>query len=92
VLETFTLATFTPYLGQTFRLTVDAGRRLDVELIEATGAPQGRPFSLVFRGPKDPRLSQRIYAFAHDRLGEFEMFIVPIGIDERGLRYEAVFN
>lgn len=92
VLETFTLSTFSPYLGQTFRLALDSSRRLEVELIEATGVGEGRPFSLVFRGPKDLRLPQRIYPFEHDRLGAFDLFIVPIGLDEHGLRYEAVFN
>jgi hypothetical protein len=92
VLATCTLSTFSPYLGQTFRLTLDDARRLDLELLEATGESEGRPFSIVFRGPKNPRLPQRIYRFEHDRLGAFDLFIVPIGIDEHGLRYEAVFN
>ena len=92
MLETFTRSTFSPYLGQRFRLLLDDAHRLDVELVEATGVGEGRPFSIVFRGPKDPRLPQRIYRFEHDGLGAFDLFIVPIGIDERGVRYEAVFN
>jgi hypothetical protein len=92
LLETFTRSTFSPFLGHRFRLTVDTARRLEVELIEATGPPEGRPFSLVFRGPRDVRLEQRTYPFEHEGIGAFPLFIVPIGIDEQGLRYEAVFN
>jgi hypothetical protein len=92
VLERFTVGTFEPYVGQSFWLVVDDGRRLEMELIEAAGVGDARPFSIVFRGPGQPRLEQRIYRFEHDRVGSFELFIVPIGMDERGVRYEAVFN
>ena len=34
---------------------------------------------------------QRIYRLRHDRLGAFEVFLVPIGPDAVGMRFEAVF-
>ncbi|MDX6508976.1 MAG: hypothetical protein QOG81_728, partial [Gaiellaceae bacterium] len=37
-------------------------------------------------------LPQQIYRFDHDELGTLEIFIVPIGTDEGGVRYEAVFT
>jgi hypothetical protein len=102
LLDTFTFSTFSPYLGQKFVLVIDGAKRLEVDLIEATSLTEKRsgkersarrsPFSLVFRGPKQPLLPQRIYTFEHAVLGSFEIFIVPIGVDEDGLRYEAVFN
>jgi hypothetical protein len=102
VLETFTLSTFAQYLGQKFRIGLDSAHRLEVELIEANSLGEGpsggeeskkrAPFSLVFRGPKDLLLPQRIYPFEHEGLGSFPIFIVPIGVDENGLRYEAVFT
>lgn len=54
-------------------------------------AARRAPFSLVFRGPGDRVLPQRIYRLAHDELGEFEFFLVPIGPDREGMRYEAIF-
>ena len=50
------------------------------------------PFSLLFLGPRDPILPQRIYRFDDEQLGAFEMFIVPIGRDDRGVEYEAIFT
>ena len=53
---------------------------------------QRRPFSLLFRGPMASRLPQATYAL---RRGEQEaelLFLVPVGPDEQGLCYEAVFN
>lgn len=52
---------------------------------------QGGAFTLDWRGPAEPVLPQAIYTF---RQGEktFEMFIVPLGQDPDGTRYEAVFN
>lgn len=49
-------------------------------------------FSLTFHGPSDTFLPQSTYRFNHPKTGEFEMFIVPIGRDENGFIYEAVFN
>jgi hypothetical protein len=58
----------------------------------ANFSPKLDNFSLIFRGPKSPFLEQRIYPMAHERFGDFELFLVPIGPDSLGMRYEAVFN
>jgi hypothetical protein len=95
MLEDMTAATFAPHLGDHFRLRADDSTTLDAELTnvdEGEPAGSGRaPFSLVFRGPLEPLLPQQIYRFEHDALGSFEVFIVPIGADEAGVRYEVVF-
>ena len=46
----------------------------------------------MFRGGGDVALPQRTYRMEHAEIGTFEIFLVPIGPDEKGLRYEAVFN
>ena len=99
MLEDFTVETFSGRIGERFRITSDDTDPLDAELIEAsevadTRLPEGGrvPFSIVFRAPMEPPLPQRIYRFEHDALPEFELFIVPIGPDESGMRYEAVFG
>jgi hypothetical protein len=51
-----------------------------------------RPFSVTFRGPRDLNAPQRIYGLSHERLGEFELFLVPLGPNEDGMLLEAVFG
>jgi len=89
---------FEECLGSRFRVVADHAPAVELTLIEAKTLPSSGhslrpvPFSIVFRGPIGLRLSQRTYAFEHDALGMFEMFIVPIAPDEHGPRYEAIFN
>jgi hypothetical protein len=103
VLERFTIETFAPHLRQTFRALPDAAAPIDMVLTEATplgsgsgqeaGAPGRRvPFSLVFRGPRDVLLPQRTYRIEHEAIGAFDLFLVPIGPDGEGMRYEAIFT
>jgi len=101
MLDQPTCPTFETLLGQSFRLQVDPQGSTELELIEVQSLPlhaglghqsARTPFSLVFRGPKGSALPQRIYGIEHEALGGLEIFLVPIGPDERGQRYEAVFN
>lgn len=96
MLENFTVGTFSGLLGDTFKVHPDTREPLDFELISATELGErpgrGRPFSIVFRGSGDVLLPQRIYRMEHAEMGSFEVFLVPIGPDEKGLLYEAVFN
>jgi hypothetical protein len=55
-------------------------------------AKQGESFSLLFTGPRTRPLPQRLYWFAHETMGRFELFIVPVGQDATSFSYEAVFN
>lgn len=94
----FTLGRFTPLLGDTFQIA-DAGASMPAVLIEARdlrevqGAGRlSRQFSLVWRGPADARLDQRIYTVSHPALGAMQLFLVSIGPDAEGMRYEAVFT
>ena len=96
MLEQFTAETFANRVGEVFWVQADPGV-LELRLVEVTGAeaPQASarraPFSLVFLESSSDLLPQRIYAFDHDELGSFEIFIVPISQDADGVRYEAVF-
>ena len=102
MLEGLTRAQFAECLGNRFRVHADAGQVLDIELIDAADLParprpgktppKRAPFSIIFRGPKNVHLSQRIYRLEHDKLGVLEIFLVPIVPDEEGMRLEAVFN
>lgn len=89
---------FARHQHERFRVAVENGQ-VDLELIEATDlgpaavvAARRRNFSLIFRGPRETVLPQRIHCLKHDALGEIQIFLVPIGPDAAGMRYEAVFN
>ena len=80
-------------VGETHEVEHDgAVHRLD--LIAAEPLPhsrrEGGGFRLEFRGPAAPILEQATYALACGGASR-EIFIVPIGRDEDGTRYEAVF-
>ena len=98
--NSLTIETFNPFLESDFRARLEPdGLVIDLRLIEVRplgrqpNAPRAEPFALVFAGPAQPRLEQRIYGLDHDRLGSIEIFLVPIGFDPGGgLLYEAVFN
>ncbi len=83
-------------LNDTFTITHE-GTDHQVQLIEAqkfgSGADGGRaPFSLLFRGPEGMDLPQASYQVAHDKLGDGELCLVPLGPGKEGMLYEAVFN
>jgi hypothetical protein len=63
-----------------------------VELTNGHSSPRQEQFSLRFRGDRDPVFPQQIYPMKHDAIGDFDLFLVPIGRDESGTFYEAVFN
>ena len=101
MLDTVTSERFAAHVGDVFRMQVDASRTIDVELIavEASAAAardgtDGRrpPFAVLFRGPREPIFPQRMYRLEHATLGALDIFLVPIGFDDRGLRYEAIFG
>lgn len=94
MLESWTVDTFTPLVGDAFALEVEPGSTVEARLAEATGrelpdAPRS-PFSLVFTA--EPLLPQGTRRLEHPALGAFELFLVPVGRDERGVHYEAVFG
>ncbi len=95
MLETLTKEAWSAYLGGSFELTGNGGRTL--VLAEVTGLGSGArgcrsPYSLVFRCVSAPVLPQRIYHLRHERLGDLDLFLVPIGPDGEGMRYEAIFT
>ena len=94
-LDSLTAEDFRPRVGGGFRL---ADEPVEWELIEVTAQegsaqPGSRAsFSVVFRGPRQPVLDQRIRRLEHDTMGVLELFLVPVGPDDAGMLYEAVFT
>jgi hypothetical protein len=62
------------------------------EVKESETSPQLELFSLTFLGPHSPQLNQQIHQFEHEKLGVFELFLTPVGVDQKGVLYEVVFH
>ena len=104
--DILTGANFSKYLDQTFQIVFDDHDPIPLQLREVqmtklspldvrnryTPEERRPPFSLLFRGPAQIILPQRLYRFDHTEMGAFDMFIVPIGADTDGVTYEAVFT
>jgi SAM-dependent methyltransferase len=90
---------FLPLLGT--RFTVDLiAPPVELTLAEAAELPrrtaaltaQRAPFSLVFHGPRQPRLEQQIYPLLHAALGRLEIFLVPVDGHGPAVTYQAIFT
>ena len=90
-----TAAIFTPHVNTGFRVRIDPNHIVEMTLTsvsEGGSSPQVENFTLHFLAPPNAPARQGSYAMVHDALGEFELFVVPVGRDARGVEYEAVFN
>ena len=93
--EALTQKTFADQIDTKFTLVLEGVEPLELklsrvsDLIESNGAES---FSIVFKGPGEFVLRQNTYRLEHDVMGAFEILLVPIGKDEQGVDYEAVFN
>jgi hypothetical protein len=95
-LGNLTADTFRPLLNGHLRISPGDSPDFEVDLIQVADAghegPRREQFSLLFRGGPDQPLPQRIYRVEHDDLGALDLFLVPLGPDDVGQRYEAVFT
>ncbi len=85
---------FAACVGNTFRIHASEDRAEAVTLIEVKKLGSSGPkeqFSVVFRGGQGDHLPQRTYRMEHDALGRMDLFLVPLGPDDQGMRYQAVF-
>jgi hypothetical protein len=103
LIDRATSETFAPHLGEPFSVRPQEGEPFEVVLTSCTETPYGSPeawqgelrrvpFSLIFHGPAEWAVDQQTCSFAHPALGDFALFVVPLGPDEQGMRYEAVIS
>jgi len=90
---------FKPFLNETFRVEVAPSALLDVDLVSvdplgmSVDQSPDQAFALVFRSQdSEDHLIQRSYTVSHPEMGDIEAFLVSIGSDDVGMRYEAVFT
>ena len=98
---TLTENEFSQHINTKFRLNVDKAEPIELELVEVksyenkgkAGERGGMErFSLFFQGPGEAPLQQATYSLSHEKMGSFDIFLVPVSGDEKGYCYEAVFN
>ncbi len=90
---------FSRHLNTKFRVSVEPAEPVELELVEVT-VRQSEPneqagmerFSIFFYGPASAFLPQQTYELVHAEMGAMVVFIVPVRQDQRGIKYEAVFN
>jgi len=89
---------FSKHLNSRFKLALTE-RELQLELVKVKAyrpqeheQPGMERFSAFFEGPGDFLLPQGMYRLAHEQMGDFEIFLVPLSGDQSGYQYEAVFN
>lgn len=101
MLNTLTHRDFEAHLGTPFTVEFDDGSLrvltlIEVNTIGATPKPNSdlrQAFSIVFGDPdKESYLLQNIYPLKHHNMGALDIFLVPLGPDQDGMRYEAVFT
>lgn len=106
MLDKLTVDVFAPCLQQSFQVYYTPTDFMEVQLIEARDITEydyadedealparRKPFSLIFRSADKTRyLPQHIYTIKHENLGALDIFLVPIGPDKKGMRYQAIFN
>jgi len=86
---------FAGQLHTKFKVQDGGGPAVVVELaevLEPPSPPHAELFVLHFRGPRAPRLQQRIHHFEHEVLGAFDLFLTAIGADDQGSDYEVIFH
>ncbi|MFZ5643696.1 MAG: DUF6916 family protein [Bacillota bacterium] len=95
-MKSITYAQFSEQLNTSFDVSSpNLLHPVQLKLVQAhlkESGPVQVQFSLLFQGPDQPLLAQGIYLFNHQQLEALEIFIVPVGRDKDGIRYEAVFN
>jgi hypothetical protein len=91
----WTHAIFAENLNSTFDLQHPHLGTVTVELIhvsELCETPRQRMYSLVFRGPLEQPFQQGLFPISNEKMGNGDLFLVPIAREADGYRYEAVFN
>jgi hypothetical protein len=97
-LSEISMAHFKPLLNKTFEIQFEESKNLQAELIDVlefsnNGQSNRVPFSITFRTQqKNEYYQQATYIISADKFGRIPIFLVPIGPDSIGMKYEAIFS
>ena len=93
--EGFTREMFAPHAGSKFTMNCrnTGAVELTLESVKDLGSSARHiQFSMIFVGPQNAPAAQGIYRLDHAELGALDLFLVPIGNDQKGVQYEAIVN
>ena len=96
-LSTLTRNTFYARMGEYFVVKHSPGKTVKIQLSSLTDLIKGTGgrecFSMIFKERKDSAfLCQHTYSMNNLKLGDFDLFIVPVGKDAMYYYYEAIIN
>jgi uncharacterized protein DUF6916 len=92
---------FSEHVGEPFVLVPEGGEPFEAVLSSCEKTPYGSeddwqervPFSLVFHHEgAEGYWPQHTFSVRHPEAGSFDLFLVPIGPDQRGMQYQAVIS
>jgi hypothetical protein len=97
MLEALTKENWKACLDKDFQVQIDDQYAVDMRLVSVSGfgrSLNGRreAYSVLFQGPDQPILMQRIYRILQPQLGSMDIFLVPVGRVAGSIQYEAVFT
>src|SRR5215204_1451266 len=93
--EQLKIEDFSKYLDTKFKVYRSDDEVFEAELVGVFDLRNDdvlQTFSVEFLIPDEFGQEQRIYKIEHPELGAIELFIVPVGQNDSGLRFEAIFN
>lgn len=90
-------ADFSGLINQTLFIRFNEQVRLPAELIAVNTWGESNlkreAFSVTLRTEqKDNYYPQAVYTLEHPVKGDMQIFLAPLGFDDKGLKYEAVFS
>ena len=96
--KTLNIDSFKTLLNQQLQIQFAPNVLMHAELIEVKAMefkdqPNRKSFSILLRtAQKGEYYQQGTFKVTHTHLGEHMLFMVPIGPDDKGMCYEAMFN
>jgi hypothetical protein len=88
-------AAFQASVNSMFCVGAQSGEVVELELIEVRDGPPSQrfeQFALTFLAPPNVAPQQVLLRLEHDELGTMDLLLVPVGRDENGIYFEAVFS
>lgn len=83
--------------GEAFTIKTDAGEPavltlVSVDRLGGDSPREGGPFAMLFETVRGPSLAQQTCRLERGEGEALDVFLVPLGPGEAGMRYEAVFS
>ena len=89
-----TKSIFDEHINTKFCVRAENGESVEIELIKVVEkkTPVVETLSLIFKGTADKILNDNTYAFEHDKMGMFKLFISPYMHKEDSIYYDVVIS